>query len=278
MQTGHLRLTQQIADLFAPLSQVEAVALAGSRGRETKTPDSASDIDLYVYTRGEIPIETRRAIVKGSGGATRASLGMNFWGPGDEWYNAPSGIEIDIIYFDRVWMDEQIRRVAKQHIPSLGYTTCLWYTLRNSTVFYDRDGWFTDLQNEYSQGYPDELRRNIVDYNHPVLRSIIPAYSVQIEKAVRRLDEISINHRLAGLFASYFDILFAVNRQLHPGEKRLVEFALNKCTRLPVGMQEDIHSIFQTSTSNPADLPSKVDRLLDRLDILLKDDGFVLGS
>ena len=59
------------------------------------------------------------------------------------------------------------------------------------------------------------LRQNIIALNYPVLRGVIPAYANQLEKAVKRHDLVSVNHRLAALFASYFDIIFAVSRQLH---------------------------------------------------------------
>ena len=66
--SSSLSLAGRIAGLFAILPQVEAVALGGSQtGGE---PDNLSDIDLYVYTRGEIPLVTRQAIVDGSGGAS----------------------------------------------------------------------------------------------------------------------------------------------------------------------------------------------------------------
>ena len=120
------------------------------------------------------------------------------------------------------------------------------------------------------------LRQNIVALNHPVLRSIIPAYANQIEKAVRRGDLVSINHRLAALLASYFDILFAVNRQLHPGEKRQVEFALKNCPLLPYNMESDLDSLLLLTTADIADLPARLARLLDHLDQLLEQDGFDL--
>lgn len=66
---------------------------------------------------------------------------------------------------------------------------------------------------------PEPLRRNIIAHNHPVLRRIITSYFHQIEAAVHRQDVVSIHHRLAALVASYFDVLFALNRVLHPGEK-----------------------------------------------------------
>jgi hypothetical protein len=270
MDSIHLHLAKQIADLFAALPQVEAVALGGSRAGGAS--DAASDIDLYVYTQGAIPVETRRSIVDRSGGAAQASLDLNYWGPGDEWYHAPTGIEIDIVYFDAAWMQDQIDRVIDRHQASLGYTTCFWHTVRHSILLHDRRGWFSNLQEQCRAEYPEPLRHNIITLNRPVLRGVIPAYAHQLEKAVARRDLISINHRLAALFASYFDILFALNRQLHPGEKRLVELAVHHCAHLPTDMEQDITAILQAAATITVDLPALIDRLLDRLDALLEDE------
>ncbi len=88
---------------------------------------------------------------------------------------------------------------------------------------------------------------------------------------------MSVNHRLAGLLASYFDVLFAVNRVPHPGEKRLVEAATAICPRLPEDMAADVSEILQTATSDLGGLPARVDRLLDRLDVLLRAEGLLDG-
>ena len=154
-----------------------------------------------------------------SGGASRASLGLDFWGPGDEWLDAASGIELDLVYFDTAWMTTQLQRVLKEYKASLGYSTCLWYTLRHSLALYDPNGWFANLQEFANVEYPEPLRANIIAFNHPVLREIIPSYANQLKKAIHRKDLVSVNHRLAALLASYFDIIFAFNRQLHPGRK-----------------------------------------------------------
>lgn len=272
--SAYLHLAEQIAGFFAELPEVEAVALGGSRGQAAAASDTASDIDLYVYTRGMVPLAARRAIVERSGGASQADLGLDYWGPGDEWLHAPTGIEVDVPYFDAAWMEEQIDRVIDKHQASQGYTTCFWHTIRQSIVFYDRSGWYAALQERCRAAYPEALRRNIVALNHPVLRGIIPAYAHQIEKAAQRHDLVSINHRLAALFASYFDIIFAVNRQLHPGEKRLVEQAVRNCARLPVEMEADIAAILETAAVDTARLPGRIARLLDRLDAWLRDEGF----
>ncbi len=277
----HLFLAHQIASLFAPLPQVQAIALAGSSRNEglskdaaTETfSDSSSDIDLYVYTKGSIPLATRMEIVNRSGGASETSLDLDYWGLGDEWYNQPTGIEVDIIYFDALWMEEQIERVLSQHQASLGYTTCLWYTIHQSSILADPEGWFTSLQAKCQVEYPEPLRQNIIALNHPVLRGIIPSYSNQINKAVKRKDLVSINHRLAALLASYFDILFAINRQLHPGEKRMVEKAATLCNKIPENMQTDLTKVLESATGELHDLPVRLECLLDHLDDLLIKDG-----
>jgi hypothetical protein len=84
---------------------------------------------------------------------------------------------------------------------------------------------------------------------------------------------VSINHRVAGLLASYFDIVFAVNRVPHPGEKHLISAAVGSCPRLPFEMAADLSEILETATTDLAGLPGRVDRLLDRLDALLAAEG-----
>ncbi|HPH97904.1 MAG TPA: DUF4037 domain-containing protein [Anaerolineaceae bacterium] len=268
-----LELTRQIAAFFGTLPQVEAVAVAGSRGRGGGAVDGASDIDLYVYTRAEIPLAARRALVEQVGGASEANLGLNYWGPGDLWVHAPTGIDLDINYFDAAWMEEQIARVMTQHQPAMGYTTCFCCTVRQSILFHDPHGWFAALQRQCDQNYPEALRQNIIRYNHPVLRGILTSYAAQIEKAVKRRDLVSVNHRVAALLASYFDILFAANRLLHPGEKRQVEFALKHCQMLPAAMEADLQAILTVPMAELAEIPERISRLLDRLDAMLAQEG-----
>lgn len=273
--TAHLTLAKNVASLFARLPQVEAVALGGSRGSGSIITDPSSDIDVYVYAHSSLSLEDRQAIVEATGGASQANLGLNYWGPGDEWYHAQTGIEVDIVYFDTAWVEDHLDRVVHQAQPSMGYTTCYWYTLQQSVILSDRRGWLAELQRGYQVDYPEKLRQAIIAYNHPVLRGIIPAYAHQLEKAARRGDLNSVNHRLAALLASYFDVLFAFNRALHPGEKRLVAYAQAKCSRLPESMEDDIQSVLQASCVDLPALAGNVNRLLDHLDALLKEDGLI---
>ena len=266
------RLISSLAALFAAQTETAAVGLGGSRiGTMT---DAASDIDLYVLTRGgEIPLATRRAIVEQISGASRADLGLTYWGTGDEWIDAVTGIEVDVVYFDIDWLAGEVRRVLGDHSAALGYTTCFWHTVRSLRLLYDRDGRLAALQAEADAPYPEPLRRNIIALNRPVLRDIIPSYTTQIEKVVKRGDRVSVNHRLAALLASYFDILFAFNRVPHPGEKRLVARAEALCPRLPDGMAVDLASILAASGTADSSVMVHLHRLLDRLDKLLAADA-----
>ncbi len=265
-------LTAHLAALFSELPQVVAVALGGSLA--TGAADASSDIDLYVYLRDVVPLVAREAIVARAGGASRVDMDLSYWGGGDVWFDAATGIEVDAIYFGADWMADQIRRVLVEHRPSLGYTTAFWHTVRRSRPLHDPEGWFAALQAEATAPYPEPLRRAIVAYNHPVLRGIIPSWRNQVATAAARGDLVSVNHRLAALLASYFDILFAVNRVPHPGNKRLLAQAAALCPSLPPNMAADVTAALTAAGAAPGEVPAHLDRLLDRLDEWLRVEGF----
>lgn len=262
----------ELASYFAALPQVVAVALGGSQS--SGAADSASDIDLYIYTEAELAPEAQAAVIEQAGGARRAELNRPYWGGMNIWIDAPSGITVDCIYWDAAWIEQQIAGVLERHQPSLGYSTSFCRTVQQARALYDPRGWYQALQARTRQPYPEQLRRNIIAHNHPVLRTLITSYRAQIASAVRRDDIVSINHRVAGLLASYFDCVFALNRVLHPGEKRLLAFAERECPLLPRAMASDIAAVLSAAGSSSAQLLALLDRLLDRLDQLLAAAGF----
>ena len=264
-------LAQTLAAQFSQFPCVEAVALGGSQASERG--DSASDIDLYVFTTAAIPLDQREALVA-IRGASRANMDLKIWDPGDEWIDAPSGIEVDVMYWDRTWMEVQIARVLDRHQAGLGYTTSFWHTIREARPLFDRAGWLAALRTKASQPYPEELRRAIIALNHPVLRGVIPAYSHQIELAVRRGDLVSVNHRVTAFLASYFDVIFALNRVPNPGEKRLLTLTPARCPRTPHGMVADITALLRACASPGPKLLTLLHQILDHLDQLLLSEGF----
>ena len=138
---------------------------------------------------------------------------------------------------------------------------------------FDRSGWFTALQEKATQRYPEELKRAVVAKNYPILRSNISSYLHQIELALKRHDAVSVNHRAAAMLASYFDIVFAVNEQPHPGEKRLVEFAGALCPKLPSDMTEQVTAFVAALPDNH--VIERANAMLDGLDDLLRYASFL---
>jgi predicted nucleotidyltransferase len=239
-----IRLANKVAEHYRSIPGVETIALGGSR---TSGPlDQHSDIDLYVYSKEIVPLVKRKAIVEKLG-ASKADLNLTFWDTGDEWLDRETGIEVDVMYWRPTWIEEQLERVLTAHQASMGYTTCFWRTVKNSQILYDREGWFAKLQEKSHQPYPVQLKRAIVAKNHPVLRAVIPSYYGQIQKALKRHDLVSVNHRLAALFDSYFDVLFALNEILNPGEKKILMFVKEQCSRIPPSLEQQIERILQSA-------------------------------
>lgn len=267
-------LAKKVSDKFRCRPEIKAMALGGSAsGAGT---DSQSDIDLYIFTKSVIPLEFRKKIVQELG-FDRADLNLTYWDLGDEWFDADSGIEVDVIYWHDKWISGMIERVMKNHLPSIGYTTCFAQTIRNCITILDDDHWLSDLK-DLCKKYPHQLAQNIITHNHPLLRGIIPSYQYQLLKAVKRDDRISIQHRITEMLSSYFDIIFAVNKVFHPGEKRLITHITNSCNNLPDGFNQDINKLLSISQTETDKIPATLNRLLNNLDEWLKKTDFKIET
>jgi hypothetical protein len=88
--------------------------------------------------------------------------------------------------------------------------------------------------------------------------------------ALERGDLVCVNHRITALLASYFDILFAVNRLYHPGEKRQVAYVLAKCPKRPPDVQSQVNELLLAiAPKEESKVLDRVNNLLDGLDTLL---------
>jgi len=269
MMEAHLELAQQIADKFATISQVEAVTVAGSVTSGSSGPDS--DIDLYVYAENEIPPAIRSDLFTIS--ASYMELNNQFWEPGDEWQDAATGISVDVMYRSLNWVQEMLTRNLELHQASVGYTTCFWQNVLTSEILFDRNGRFYNLQQWAIRPYPEPLVHAIIAKNYPILRDNQSSYLQQIIKAVKRGDFISVNHRVAAFLASYFDIIFAVNRVPHPGEKRLLTLVDAQCGKRPLHMTAQINALLQAAAQPDATLSDHIHTLMDNLDVLLHQEN-----
>lgn len=272
---GHLEiaaLTSEVAASLGRLPGVVAVAAGGSRA--AGAADADSDVDLYVYAPEPPPLEARARVAAAFSPA--AEIGNDAWEPGDEWVDARSGVTIDVIYRTPAWIEEQLDRVLLHHQASLGYSTCLWHNVLRARPLVDPDGWYARLRASADRPYPEPLKRAIVARNHPLLRTAISSYRRQIGLAVRRDDPVSVQHRTAALLASVFDIVFALNELPHPGEKRLLWQATERCTVLPHGFAADLRLLLGVATAPPYEaVLDRVDALLDGLDAILERRGLI---
>lgn len=78
---------------------------------------------------------------------------------------------------------------------------------------------------------------------------------------------MSINHRVSAFLASYFDVIFAVNKLLHPGEKRLIKYAKNNCKILPYDFEENINKLL---TSPQYEILGTLDKIYANLEKVLE--------
>jgi hypothetical protein len=267
-----LAIPQELADRFAGLPQVLAVVLSGSTSN--RVDDGHSDFDIYVYTTAEIPAAWRTALAQEHG--EHVAIDNRYWELGDDWVDARSGRMVDIIYRWPDWIGEQLDRLLVHHQASIGYSTCFWHNVLHSEALFDRDGWFAGIQARARQPYPEGLRRAIIAKNHPILRRTLSSYMQQLELAIQRGDHHSVNHRVAALLASYFDILFALNRQPHPGEKRLVSYAEALCPLRPPALAWQVEAVVSAvAPAQQGALLAQANALLDSLDALLLAEGLI---
>ena len=254
---------------FSKLEEVDGILLAGSHA--TKTNDKDSDYDIYIYTSKEIPLEKRKVITDKY--CSYMELNNTFWETEDDGFLKEGNIPVEIIYRDLDWIDGLLNRTLVKCEADAGYTTCFWANFVNSIILYDKNGDLNKLQQKYKISYPYELKKNIIKKNYPLLKLQMPSYYYQIEKALKRNDFISVNHRVAAFFASYFDIIFAINEMPHPGEKKILKIIKDNNLKAPTDMEINVNNILKYAASNDKAILLEIDLLIDKLDILLKNEG-----
>ena len=246
----------EIAGAFAGIAGVEAVAWGGSTAMQKA--DSLSDYDLYVYRRRAVPLAVRKTIIASR--AAEYQLDNRFWELEDEWIE-PNGLRFNVIYRSCREAEDVHRRLV-QRIASLGYTTAYCFSLSQGKNLADPNSWLINLQRQTQGRYPLGLVQAILRKNRPVLGGGMQScYLKQINTAIVRQDPVSLNHRVTAWLASYFDILFAINGQFHPGEKRLLTFA-GELADLPRGALLDVRRLCAFALKVESPIAIHLERML----------------
>lgn len=252
-----------VNELFRELSslpQIEAIALGGSRAGSHY--DENSDYDVYLYCTEPVEEAVRRNILAKY--CSYMEIGNQFWETEDN-CTLKNGTDIDILYRDLDRFCQDLSYVVEKCNPYNAYTTCMWHNLLTCRILFDRDGRLAAAKKRFDIPYPEALRSAILQRGRSLLREKLPAYELQIKKAIKRGDPVSINHRTAAFLETYFDVLFALNRQTHPGEKRLIPLCMERCSLLPDHFEENLNLLFSHLFTKPEAVPDDLDRILNEL-------------
>ena len=159
-------------------------------------------------------------------------LGNNYFEYGDEIILKENNICLDFMYRDISYIENEIDYVWRKCNSKIGYTTAFLYNIKNSRILYESNDYFN----------------NIIEKNYNVMYAKQSAsFYEQLKNAIKRKDIVSINHRTSAILASYFDILFAINEELHVGEKKLIDYAKKLCSKLPNNFDKDIEDIINNN-------------------------------
>jgi predicted nucleotidyltransferase len=260
-------IARVIATEFAKLEMVEAITLGGSLA--TGRANTGSDIDLYIYYSEPIPLELRAKIIEPR--SSQMELDAPYWGTEDYWIEKESGILVEAAHESK-WPENYLKDFLENNRAHMGFTTSVWHSLLKSKILFDRNGWFASVQKLANIPYPESLTKAIIRKNFALLRGSLIAHPNQLALAAERNDVIHVHHRIDMILACYFDIAFALNRQLHPGDKRMLEVTAN-FEHKPEGMLEDVTGLLKERDFTK--LKGRVDQLIDRLEALLKAQGAI---
>lgn len=230
---------ENIKNVIEELSRhknIVAITLGGSRASGNN--DAKSDYDIYVYFTAKVESQFRQNVL--SKYCKYMEIAVNYFEEEDDCI-LNNGIVMELIYRNINDIKNNVKEVMRNSNASLGYTTCILDNLVSAKILYEDNNVYSNIVNSIS--YSDELSKNIIKKNMEMLHGVIASYDTQIVKAYQRKDMVSVNHRIAAYLASYFDILFAINKVFHPGEKRLIELAKKKCKKLPVDFENDINKL-----------------------------------
>lgn len=209
--------------------------------------DAASDTDLYAFHDGAPPSEDARARALSPLADGGEVVAEETWGTSD--LLRIGGHLVDIVYLDLDGVG--VDAFYDPGVWPTGYTTAFLHTLARCLVVADPAGELAAIQARLGT-YPEATRAKVLER----LPTELNGYLEQLANARRRTDWTSVTHRRTALQVAWFDLVFAINRRYHPGEKRLLDH-LSTCSLVP----DDAVARWTHASLLPADDPALVDAL-----------------
>ncbi len=254
---------------FQSIEQVTAIAIAGSKFSNYQ--DDLSDININVYYTSSISEETRSQILtKFSSDIEHDCIGAIQI---DHFRLRDFLIEIDVCYLSFEEIETKLIDLLKYAKVNRNESTKVAYFVHYSNIVFDRQGKLNQLKQDYTLFYPDELRRNIIQLNYPMFKTQSNSYYNQFERALNRRDQIHIISLLNDYLKSYLEIIFAINKQFDPIEKRVLQIVDENCSILPKMLKENIELLFVYASRCDKQLLQVITIMINQLTNLMNEQG-----
>lgn len=210
-----LEQAQRIADAIAGLPGIVAVTLGGSVA--SGLADAASDLDLHVYWRTSLALPQERVAYLNTI-ADPGSVIANILTWGLEDHFRVGGQLVELVYVPLDDLQAEVEQAYGKGLISEGFTTARLYYLVQSKVLIDSAGEIGALRSQLQLAYPEPTRRLLLAHHPALLRFALS----NIRKGLVRNDLPFVQQSRSNVQMIYFNLLFALNRRYHPGEKRLL--------------------------------------------------------
>lgn len=220
-------VTELINDL-SNLDVVEAIVLGGSQS--TEFADKYSDYDIYIYFNNRDMFSKVKPILAPYMNKD-SSLHMCF--TEEICVALKDYTHVELVLKTLNEAENELKKRLIDYKCDLGFSTCDLATIFNGLILYDNKKYYQNLKEKYSFPYPKKLAESIIAFNKKMINGRVMSIDKQILKAIKRNDFIVIQRWCSQYIASYFDILFALNKTYHTGEKRMLQFAIDNFDILP---------------------------------------------
>jgi len=224
-----------------------AVALGGSIAKGTG--DALSDVDVYLFADAVLPGDERREIVREAlGDGARAVSwgrdgelaegGTDFWHRGRKvecWLRSATHVERAIDACVR----GEVRRDYVFWTVMGFFTHAVLADVRAMRIVEDADGMLARWKARVAE-YPEALRREIV--GRYLAEAKFWPENFHYRTAVQRRDAIYTSGIVQQTVHALVQVVFAINREYFPGEKRLGEL-MERLPALPPAFTERVRAL-----------------------------------
>jgi hypothetical protein len=209
---------------------VVAISLGGSVG--SGFADADSDLDFHVFWEAPLAAPAEREVAL----ATIADAGSLIVRPGEaswtleDWFSA-DGRPVELIYVAWHDVEADVTWAYDQGLNDEEFTTARLYNYARGRVVHDPLGMLRAVRERLNRVYPDATRALLLRREPERLALALK----QLRMAQRRGDLLFVQQRRYTVQSLFFNLLFALNRLYHPGEKRLLPHA-ERCPVRPADL------------------------------------------